>query len=89
MLSKERFLLVLKNSLELYEYSNSRKTKEISHHFIRKPWSEAYAGAALQHQFMDKTLYKIDANQIGYLIIHALNPWGFKYLRRGTENNVN
>ncbi len=50
---------------------------------------ESYAGAALQHQFMDKTLYKIDANYTGYLIIHALNPWSFKYHRRGTENNVN
>lgn len=50
---------------------------------------ESYAGAALQHQFMDKTLKTLDQKETGVLLIHALNPWGFKHHRRGTENNVN
>lgn len=50
---------------------------------------EAYAGAALQHQFLDKTIKTIDFKNTGLILVHALNPWGFKYHRRGTENNVN
>ena len=50
---------------------------------------EAYAGAALQHQFFNKSMASVDHDKTAYLLIHALNPWGFKYHRRGTENNVN
>jgi hypothetical protein len=50
---------------------------------------EAYAGSALQFHFMQNILPKMDLRQTGVLLIHALNPWGFKHHRRGTENNVN
>lgn len=53
---------------------------------------EGFAGSAVQDLFFKKTLKKInegpEADSTGLLIIHAVNPWGFKYLRRVNENNV-
>jgi hypothetical protein len=49
---------------------------------------EAFAGAAVQAYFVDHVLPSIDRTRVGVLLIHALNPYGFKYHRRTTENNV-
>jgi len=50
---------------------------------------EGYAGSALQSQFL-KDHYQKDINHdsTGVLLIHAVNPYGFKNFRRVTENNV-
>jgi hypothetical protein len=50
---------------------------------------EAFAGCALMQRFMNGPLLYIDHKTTGVMLIHAHNPWGFKYVRRGTENNVN
>ena len=50
---------------------------------------EAYFGSALQFLFLKEILPTLDRTQTGYILVHSLNPWGFKYHRRGTENNVN
>jgi predicted deacylase len=50
---------------------------------------EGYAGSALQELFTKEVLPSLDLHHTGILMIHALNPWGFKHDRRGTENNVN
>jgi predicted deacylase len=50
---------------------------------------EGYAGGALQALFMEEILSKLPLDSTGILLVHALNPWGFKHHRRGTENNVN
>lgn len=50
---------------------------------------EGFAGSALQLQFLDKTISEIDQSTSGILLIHAHNPWGFKHVVRGTQNNVN
>lgn len=50
---------------------------------------EAYAGSAMQSLFIKEILKTLDLSETGVLLIHAMNPWGFKYHRRGTENNVN
>lgn len=53
---------------------------------------EGFAGSAVQDLFLKKTLRRIDtgpeAAQTGILLVHAVNPWGFKYLRRVDENNI-
>lgn len=49
---------------------------------------EGFAGSAAQQLFMTEFLEKVDNSETGILIIHGLNPYGFKYLRRVTENNV-
>jgi hypothetical protein len=50
---------------------------------------EGYAGSALQAIFVEELMAKFDFSETGVLLVHALNPWGFKHHRRGTENNVN
>lgn len=50
---------------------------------------EGYAGSAIQSMFIREFLPKIDRNQTGIFLVHALNPFGYKYHRRGTENHVN
>lgn len=50
---------------------------------------EGYAGSALQSMFIQETLPHLDLSETGIILVHALNPWGFKHHRRDTENNVN
>jgi hypothetical protein len=50
---------------------------------------EAYAGHAIQAMFLKEIFPKLDRSTSGFLVVHSLNPWGFKHHRRGTENEVN
>ena len=50
---------------------------------------EAYAGSAIQTIFFNEVLQNIDLEKVSVLIVHALNPWGFKHNRRGTQKNIN
>ncbi|MEZ4751066.1 MAG: M14 family metallopeptidase [Bdellovibrionota bacterium] len=51
---------------------------------------EAYAGSAMQHMLLDEFVIpeKLPNQKTGYLFIHAINPYGFKYGRRVSENSV-
>ncbi len=49
---------------------------------------EGFAGSAIERMVMEKYLTKENLTQTGILLIHANNPYGFNYLRRVTENNV-
>jgi hypothetical protein len=49
---------------------------------------EGYAGHAAQELFVDKFLNDDLLQKTGVLLIHSLNPYGFKHIRRVTENNV-
>lgn len=51
--------------------------------------AEGYAGSALQALFIEEVLPGMNLDETGILFVHALNPWGFKHDRRGTESNVN
>ena len=50
--------------------------------------AEAYTGSAVQQMFLNEILPQADLNKIGFLIIHSINPYGFKHFRRVDENNV-
>lgn len=50
---------------------------------------EGYAGSAIQSMFMSEFLPRLDRAKYGVLIVHALNPYGFKHHLRNTENHVN
>jgi hypothetical protein len=50
---------------------------------------EAYTGSAVQQLFMQKIFPQIQRDDVGVLLVHAINPFGFKYHRRGTEKNIN
>ena len=49
---------------------------------------EAFGGAAVQRLLFDKHLPKLRRAGFDVLMIHAVNPWGFKNLRRVDGNNV-
>ena len=49
---------------------------------------EGFTGSAVQQYFMTKVLDEESLENMGVLLIHAVNPYGFKYERRVSENNV-
>jgi hypothetical protein len=49
---------------------------------------EGYTGSAIQEMFIDKILKKQLPNDMGVLLLHGINPYGFKYHRKSTEDNV-
>jgi hypothetical protein len=49
---------------------------------------EGITGSAVQAMLMDKALADGGYPETGILFVHAINPYGFKYLRRVSENNV-
>ncbi len=49
---------------------------------------EGYVGHAVQEFFADQYINNDLLDHTGVLFIHAVNPYGFKYTRRVTENNV-
>jgi hypothetical protein len=51
--------------------------------------SEAVPGAAVQELVLKEYLTKLLDRHFDVLLIHALNPYGFKYVRRTDEFNVN
>jgi len=49
---------------------------------------EGYTGNAIQLMFIEEVLKEEQLDNIGILFIHGINPYGFKYRRKVTENNV-
>lgn len=49
---------------------------------------EGYVGSAVQQMFLKELVKENSLDELGLLIIHGINPYGFKYKRRVTENNV-
>lgn len=49
---------------------------------------EGLTGSAVQLMFIDKILKQQLPDNMGVLFLHGLNPYGFKYARKTTENNV-
>lgn len=49
---------------------------------------EGYVGSAIQQMVLKELIKDVSLDDLGVLIIHGINPYGFKYNRRFTENNV-
>ena len=49
---------------------------------------EGFVGSAVQQMVMEEFIDRETLSETGVLFIHAMNPYGFKYSRRVTENNV-
>jgi uncharacterized protein DUF2817 len=49
---------------------------------------EGFAGAALQQKWLEELSRSQIPDNAGCLLIHALNPFGFAWLRRANEHNV-
>lgn len=49
---------------------------------------EGFTGSALQRYFLDSNFLNLKDKNMGILIIHGINPFGFKNGRRVTESHV-
>jgi len=49
---------------------------------------EGYVGSAIQQMFLKELIKDVSLENLGVLVIHGINPYGFKNNRRFTENNV-
>ena len=49
---------------------------------------EGYVGAAMLKVFIEEFAPRLNPENTGLLLIHAINPWGMKYHRKVNENNV-
>ncbi|MES1264355.1 MAG: DUF2817 domain-containing protein, partial [Variovorax sp.] len=51
---------------------------------------EGFCGSGCQRALLadDDWLRRVDAGKVAVLLVHALNPWGFSYLRRANEDNI-
>lgn len=49
---------------------------------------EGYVGSAMMQFFIEKHMPKLDPRNTGILLLHAINPWGMKYHRRGNRDNI-
>jgi len=50
--------------------------------------AEGFAGSACQRYFLDKILPGSELGNVKIILVHGVNPYGFSYLRRTNENNV-
>ncbi len=49
---------------------------------------EGYVGSAMMQLFIEKYLPRLDPRSTAILLVHAINPWGMKYHRRGNKDNI-
>ena len=49
---------------------------------------EGFAGSAIQLDFLKHQLHKLTDTDVSVLLIHAINPYGFAWLRRVNEDGV-
>jgi hypothetical protein len=49
---------------------------------------EGYVGSAMLKVFMDEFAPRLNADNTGALLIHAINPWGMKHRRKVNKDNV-
>ena len=49
---------------------------------------EAFVGSAVQQMFVAEMLPDFDLSTMSVLIVHSVNPWGFRHRRRVSEHNV-
>lgn len=50
---------------------------------------EGHAGSAVQQLFLKEFWPRLNRAHTGFLLVHALNPYGFRHFQRCTENRVN
>jgi len=51
---------------------------------------EGFCGSGCQRALLadEELLKRIDAAKLAVLLVHAVNPWGFSFLRRANEDNI-
>ena len=49
---------------------------------------EGYAGSAIQLALVEDALANFSATDVAVVVVHAINPYGFSWRRRGDEQNI-
>jgi hypothetical protein len=49
---------------------------------------EGFMGSTVQKYLLTEVFPTFDREKTGVILVHAINPYGFKYFRRVTENNI-
>ncbi len=50
--------------------------------------AEGYVGSAMMKLFIEENLDQLNSQGTGLLLVHAINPWGMKHMRRVNPHNV-
>ncbi|MBC8505429.1 MAG: DUF2817 domain-containing protein [Anaerolineales bacterium] len=50
--------------------------------------AEGYVGSAMMQLAVEEYLSRLNSQNTGLLLVHTINPWGMKYMRRVNANNV-
>lgn len=49
---------------------------------------EGYVGSAMMQLFIENDLQRLNPRNTGLLLVHTINPWGMKHMRRTNAHNV-
>ena len=75
----------------LFLYNTKNKNQKLNIIISGTHGVEGYAGSAIQCKTLDnivKQKLSYDKDNVSYLFIHALNPYGYLHNRRCTKNNI-
>ncbi len=50
--------------------------------------AEGHVGSAMMRLFVEEYLPRLNPQNTGLLLVHAINPWGMKHMRRVNPHNV-
>lgn len=71
-----------------YAWAEPRKKKNLVIISTGLHGIEGYVGSAMLKIFMDEFAPRLNPENTGLLLVHAINPWGMKNRRRYNENNA-
>jgi hypothetical protein len=69
-------------------WAHPRKKENLVVISIAEHGIEGYVGSAMLKIFMDEFAPRLNSENTGLLLVHAINPWGMKHHLRVNPNNV-
>ncbi|MBI5962347.1 MAG: DUF2817 domain-containing protein [Chloroflexi bacterium] len=71
-----------------YAWAEPRKKEKLIIITTAEHGIEGYVGSAMLKIFMDEFAPRLNPENTGLLLVHAINPWGMKNNRKVNENSV-
>lgn len=75
-------------TVDVFYVPAERETKNLLLFVIGVHGGESYTASAQVNTFLSGKWRDLEKSSTGLLIVHAMNPYGFKYFRRTTEDNI-
>lgn len=75
-------------TVDVFYVPAERETKNLILFVIGVHGGESYTASAQVNTFLSGKWRDLEKAGTGLLIVHAMNPYGFKYFRRTTEDNI-